>query len=597
METSRFSLPLPGRLRWAGVVACAALAAILQGCAGQPTITKLVDGRLIETRSISPRAYEHASRAMVYEEEDRFAEAVAEYKTALQYDAESAELNARMAEAYLQLDDAPNAQAAVDRSLAIEVTVDGVVAASHLALQRGRAKDAAAVLLRAVPLINFANEAEAAERVYLERADAQVMALLPAEAMATLETLLSGLPTSQMGLYRQVSIAWAVGDLPLARRYLERLIQIEPEHLEARLLLARLFTVLQKRDDARTAYVEALSRSEGDLSVAAMYATFLESEGLHEETVALVEQMQTSEMDAGTLGSRMELERIAGRLPRALQMADEVLATHPDQESAGRVLLAKGAVLEASQRPVEAAQIFQSIAAESPSFAEGRLRATAILRDQGKVREAQSLLATIAVDNLDELMKDEVVVARALVAASAGNLIEGRRLLAPSGQKKAVTSRIALARAVLEDKYGDWTQALALSESVLAKDLASAEALNFWAFVAAEKKHMLPTARARAEAALAFDPGSAAIMDTLGWIYLQMDKPQNAQTFLEGAAAIQPDDPEIMSHVAALYVRLGKADVALAKVKRALELSRDPALSIKLQALQKSVGTMKGTAN
>src|SRR5687768_16766596 len=97
-------------------------------CAQRPTmVTKIVDGRVISTRSISPRAYEHAARALLYEEEEQWEAAVAEYRLALDYDQRSAELFARLAEVQLELDRPKEAQAAVDSSLAIEPSVDGVV--------------------------------------------------------------------------------------------------------------------------------------------------------------------------------------------------------------------------------------------------------------------------------------------------------------------------------------------------------------------------------------------------------------------------------------------------------------------------------------
>jgi tetratricopeptide (TPR) repeat protein len=445
------------------------------------------------------------------------------------------------------------------------------------------------VLSKALPLVNFTNEAEAAERVYLERADAQIMALAPQEASSTLEALLSGLPTSQMGLYRQASVAWALGDLLAARRYLERLLHVEPDQLEARLLLARLLTVTGKTDQARSAYVEALSRSEGDLSVAALYAGFLEQRGLRDEAAAIAEQMHTTEADTTTLGLRMELERAAGRLPRALQMADAVLDTRPGPELAGRVLMAKGAVLDASHQPDEAARAFEAVPQAAPTFAESRLRAAALRRDLGEGNAAQTLLAPLVGDALDEAMQAEVLVARALVLASRGKLQEARALLQKSDEPSNA-QRMTLSRAVLEDKYGDWRQALAFSENVLKADLSSAEALNFWAFVAAEEKHMLPTALGRAQAALAFEPGSAAIMDTVGWIHMQMQNATAATPFLEGAVAIEPNDPEILGHVAALYAHQGKRELAIRNVARALELTKDPSVRARLNAILKPVG-------
>jgi tetratricopeptide (TPR) repeat protein len=271
-----------------GCALAAVLLAVSGGCASrQPLITKLVDGKLITTRSISPRAYEHAARALLYEEEERWQEAVDEYKLALGYDPESPELYARLSQAYLELDEVKLAQTAVDRSLAIEPTPDGIVASAHVHLHRGNPKAAARVLGDALLRMRPDDNPMALERLTLERADAQVMALDLKGATATLDALLAQSPALPSALYRQACIVWPLGDFPAARRYLVRLIEVEPDHIEARLLLARLLTMMNEATHARDVYADAFARAEGDLAVAGLYATFLLTQGMQEEAQAL----------------------------------------------------------------------------------------------------------------------------------------------------------------------------------------------------------------------------------------------------------------------------------------------------------------------
>lgn len=567
---------------------CLALALVLAGVAAcatrPPMITKLVDGRLITTRSISPRAYEHAGRALMYEEEDRWEEAAAEYRRAIDYDPQSPELWARLAQALLQLDRPKDAQAAIDKSLAIETTVPGVVAAAHLHLHRGDAKAAARVLEDALGRPEWANDDSAREEVSLECADAHVMALDLGAAARRLERLLETHPTSQPALYRQAALAWATSDFAQARRYFERLVDVEPDHLEGRLLLARLLTVMDKQSEARAAYADALARSEGDLTVASFFATFLVAHGQNEEAHALAEDLQIADSDPNTLAGRMELERSAGRLERALAAADSVLASAPDKEVEGRVLYAKAAQLEAAHRFDEAVRTFSQIPEDASSFIEGRLRAVALLRERGQLPEAQQMLDGLAKKELDDPMALEATLARALLLASLGQTDAARQKLAQIPADAADKDRLRMAEATVEDKYGEKPRALAAAASVLAQDPGSVEALNFWAFVAAEQNQDLPLALKRAQAALTFDPGSPAIMDTVGWLHLKKGDLERARPFLEGAARISPDEPEIVAHVAALYEKLGNADLAVQHAKQAMALSPAAKLRAELEA-------------
>ncbi len=97
-----------------------------------------------------------------------------------------------------------------------------------------------------------------------------------------------------------------------------------------------------------------------------------------------------------------------------------------------------------------------------------------------------------------------------------------------AGRTAAAAGRLRMARALLLDRNGRWQEALAAADRCIADEPASSEALNFWGFVAADHAHELHRARQRIRAALSFDPGSGAILDSLGWAHLQSRRARQA---------------------------------------------------------------------
>ena len=134
-------------------------AACLGACATPPPpITKLVNDRQIITRSVNASAYEHASRAFLYEEDERWEDAASELQRALVFDDESPELQAHLAEIFMRLGRLSDAAAAIRASFKIEVTPDGLMAEAHLRQAQGDAAAAVQCLRQAVGKVDLAEE-------------------------------------------------------------------------------------------------------------------------------------------------------------------------------------------------------------------------------------------------------------------------------------------------------------------------------------------------------------------------------------------------------------------------------------------------------
>src|SRR6266446_3254579 len=119
------------------LVALAGGVALTGGCAtsSQP-ITKIVNGRVVVTRAVSPEAYEHVARARLYEEEERWEDAAAELQRALPFDDEAAEVRAELAELFVRVGRLDDAGEQIERSLETAPTVPGHLARAHLAAAR-----------------------------------------------------------------------------------------------------------------------------------------------------------------------------------------------------------------------------------------------------------------------------------------------------------------------------------------------------------------------------------------------------------------------------------------------------------------------------
>ena len=97
-------------------------------------------------------------------------------------------------------------------------------------------------------------------------------------------------------------------------------------------------------------------------------------------------------------------------------------------------------------------------------------------------------------------------------------------------------------------------------------------ALNYLGYSWAERGEHLKEAFDLIEKAVALQPDSGAIIDSLGWAHYQLGAYDDAVGHLEQAASIEAGDPTITDHLGDVYWRLGRKIEARYQWKRVLEL-------------------------
>jgi len=567
-------------------VSFALVVVCLGACATQPPITKLVNDRQIVTRSVNASAYEHASRAFLYEEEERWQDAAGELQRALVFDDESPELQAHLAEIFMRLGRPSDAAAAIRASFKIEVTADGLMAEAHLREVQGDVAGAVQSLRQAAGKVDLADEPDTAEAVYLELAEAQILALDVPAAADTLADLCHQEPASLQGHMRLMAVAWALGDVKKSEAHLRQTLAEEPNHIEALTALAWLLAAQGRNDEARRTFREALDRGDGSLEIAAAYARFLVSVGDSKAAGQVADDnvSPVAGSDPDTLAGNIELERSARRLERALALVKKAQDAGVSDDARTRLALTAAALLKEQGHNDEAAATLLAVPKTSPLFFEARVRASELLREDGKTSEAARAAedaATAAGENADQ--KIDAAVALAFVDEKRGDAIMATRSLETLRAGHPDHARLTLSLATIEERRGAWQRALDLVEPLIKKKPGSVEALNFWGFVAADHGHDLDKARKRVQAAAALDPGSGALLDSLGWVSFRAGQLDKAGLFLEQAGRLNPVDAEILTHLGDLYAKRAEPERAAAAYRKALSQKPEERLRRRLE--------------
>jgi tetratricopeptide (TPR) repeat protein len=557
----------------------------LGACATQPPITKLVNDRQIVTRSVNASAYEHASRAFLYEEEERWQDAAAELQRALVFDDESPELQAHLAEIFMRLGRPSDAAAAIRASFKIEVTADGLMAEAHLREAQGDVAGAVQSLRQAAGKVDLADQPDTAETVSLDLAEAQILALDVPAAAATLADLCRQEPGSLQGHMRLMAVAWALGDMKQSEAQLRQTLAVEPNHIEALTALAWLLAAQGRNDEARRAFREALDRGDGAMEIAAAYARFLVSIGDNKAAAQLADDNVSAlaGSDPDTLAGSIELERSARRLDRALALVKKAKEAGLSDDAKTRLALTAAALLKEQGHGDEAVATLVAVPKTSPLFFEAQVRAAELLRDDGKTSEAGRAAESAAAAGENADQKIDAAIALAFVDEKRGDAIMATRKLEALRASHPDQAHLTLSLAMIEERRGAWQRALDLVEPLIKKKPGSVEALNFWGFVAADHSHDLDKARKRLQAAAALDPGSGAVLDSLGWVSFRAGQLDQAGLFLEQAGRLDPVDAEILAHLGDLYAKRSEPERAAATYRKALSQKPEERLRRRLE--------------
>lgn len=126
------------------------------------------------------------------------------------------------------------------------------------------------------------------------------------------------------------------------------------------------------------------------------------------------------------------------------------------------------------------------------------------------------------------------------------------------------------ARAIAHERLDNWDQAEADFRKALELNPNQPQVLNYLGYSMVEKQVNLDEALAMIEQAVAAEPESGYIVDSLGWVLYRLGRYEEAVSHMERAVELMPVDPVVNDHLGDVYWSVGRAREAEFQWKRAL---------------------------
>lgn len=268
----------------------------------------------------------------------------------------------------------------------------------------------------------------------------------------------------------------------------------------------------------------------------------------------------------------------------SLAMSQLALYLDPGLDDARRFA---GSILNYYEEYNGAIEMLSGVSARSPYYEQAQIEIAGAYRNMGDLYAAVSTLKDVIASTgyaLDAELSLAGIYAQEDRHGDAVKLLDKLIDALPVDPNRSAW-RLFLSRGASLIEMDEWERAEA--DLRRAVDLAPDEAttLNYLGYSWAERGENLDEAFELIEKAVAIEPGSGAIIDSLGWAHYQRGNYDIAVSHLEQAASLEPGDTTITDHLGDVYWRLGRRLEARYQWQRVLEL--EPELDLAETVRQK----------
>lgn len=365
------------------------------------------------------------------------------------------------------------------------------------------------------------------------------------EALALYQQLSSDDPRDSQLHLRMSEIYRAKRDFAKSRQELDRAKALDPDNLEIRYAEVNLLEAEGKTDQAITALkglLEETARKSYSSAEASNRAMLLEKLGIlyrnsnqYPQAIDAFRQIGTVDTEGGP---RVEMEiidtyRVAKDFDNATKEADAALKKYPKDRM---VVMARASVMADRGKTEEAASELKSLMKDTPD--RDLLLALAQIYEKGKRWTDEGK----ALDQLDQLA---------------------------STKEDKVT--VAFMRGAMNERMKKYDTAETEFHKVLALDPENSDALNYLGYMLANRSIRLDEAYTLIKKAVDLAPDNGAYLDSLGWVYYQQGKLNEAEAPLLQAVERIGEDPTVHDHLGDLYYKMGKTKDAITQWQTSLQ--------------------------
>ena len=393
------------------------------------------------------------------------------------------------------------------------------------------------------------------ETAYLELAASWIRSNDAAKALLAYRELVAHVPTSAEGRYRLAIDARVHDDAPAAERELRAVIEIDPDHLDARIELAKLLHISYRVQEAVAQLRQCFDRSGQSIDVGEMLVWMLAEADDRTGALDVIALLDGPDASADTLRTIARMEETLGEFSSAVRHLQTALRLDPDNAT---TTVALGNALHFDGQADAAIALLTKVDSKHVDFAAARAIIAEIHLAQGHPSEAEAA-ATPAL----ALFPDDAVLVTTYVRAlfARGSVQQGNVLLTALQKNHPDDAAVALLIASALDTATplDHTAALAAMKDQLTHLPRDPWLLNFTGYLFADDKAKWSVAETLLGEARRAVPGDPGVLDSWGWLQFRKGDLKQADVVLTHAMHIVPTSAEILLHLAQVKAAKGKA--------------------------------------
>jgi putative PEP-CTERM system TPR-repeat lipoprotein len=555
---------------------------------------------LLAAGCAKPDPQQYVRRGDQYVAQGRFAEAVIEYRNAIQRDSSLGTAYFKLGDAYMQLKDIEYAAVSYVRAAQLlPDSIDAQVRAGDMLLLGKKFKEAQACARRAL-ILDYRNvraqvinanalaglkrhdlAMAAIERVIAmdpTRADAyndlgalQLEGATPDKAEAAFKRAVTLNPRSIDAHLTLASFYWVQGRLSDAEILLNQAFAVEPKSLIVNRALATFYLSTNRGRQAEQHLLVAVE-AIGTTAARLMLADYYLSMGRREDASAALVLVASRKDGFGAARSRQAVIAYqAGQRDTAYRLLDEALAADP---SNARALLARAGMQLDEGRLDEALRLAQSAMVAEPSSLSARyLLATVYERRQDTQAAERQYLDILKIS--PQSTAAQLELARLNLSRGATKAAEDAALVAIKGSPRSADAQMMMLRALISS--GDVARADVLMRPLLAETGGRAD-VQWLAGTLQLMKHNRERAREHFERALQLQPDALEPLDALIALDLASGNNARARARVDAQLKARPRSTALLLLAGRAYSAVGDHDAASKALRTAIEIDpNDPA--------------------
>lgn len=341
-------------------------------------------------------------------------------------------------------------------------------------------------------------------------------------------------------------------------------IDARPANAAACILAATLLEQAQRQKDAARILARRMQEEPYDQRVHLHYARLLSTYDLQaaqKEFKALVDR---NPYDGQLMLALALVSHEAGDMPMAREYFEQLLFIQQHETTAhyylGEIAEKNGdntRALEYYRRVTDGNEYFYAVAAYCRlSIRDGDLTRCLLYLDSERKRRPDAAI--------------KLHVYEASVLLEQKQYSNGIAMLTRALETYRDDIDLVYSRSLLFEMQGDLAAAEKDLRSILNRQPDHANSLNALGYLLANRTDRLDEAHQLITRALALEPDSAAITDSMGWLLYKQGRPAEALPYLEKAMQLMPNH-EIAAHLGEVLWVLGKHKQARAIWKRGIE--------------------------